>query len=161
MPETRQYELVYVISPEVDEDGVSDLHTQVADIVSSLGGQIDKTDNWGRRRLAYEIDKHREATYVVENFTGPGELVKELDRKLKVLDSVLRHLIVRVDEDLRKAEHARQKRQARQRSRPGPGMASPVTPAPSDSATETVAENEPDVPAASGAATETEAEVKE
>ena len=55
MPESRQYELVYVISPEVGEEGVTDLHTQVETIVGDLGGRIEKSDNWGRRRLAYEI----------------------------------------------------------------------------------------------------------
>ena len=110
MPESRQYELVYVVSPEVGEDGVTELHTQVETIVSDLGGRIEKTENWGRRRLAYEIGKHRDGTYVVDLIEAPGEIVKELDRKLKVLDSVLRHLVVRVDEDLRKADRTRQRR---------------------------------------------------
>ncbi len=119
MPESRQYELVYVVSPEVGEEGVTELHAQIETIVSDLGGTIEKTENWGRRRLAYEIDKHREGTYVVDLIEGPGELVKELDRKLKVLDSVLRHLVVRVDEDLRKADRARQRRQTRRQRRRG------------------------------------------
>ena len=110
MAEQRQYELVYVVSPDLGEDGISALHTQVDEIVTGLGGRIEKTDNWGQRRLAYEIGKHREGTYVVALINGPGSVVSELDRKLKVLDTVLRHLIVRVDEDLRKAERARQKR---------------------------------------------------
>ena len=117
MPESRQYELVYVISPEVGEDGVTDLHTQVETIIKDLGGRIEKTENWGRRRLAYEIGKHREGTYIVDLIEGPGELIKELDRKLKVLDSVLRHLVVRVDEDLRKSDRARQRRQTRRQRR--------------------------------------------
>ena len=117
MPELRQYELVYVIAPDVGDDGVSGLHTQVDEIVTGGGGKIEKTDNWGRRRLAYEIDRHKEGTYVLELFSGPGELVRELDRRLKVVDDVLRHLIVRVDDDLRKAEHARTRRQNRQQRR--------------------------------------------
>ena len=126
MPESRQYELVYVISPEVGEDGVTDLHTQVETILNDLGGRIEKTENWGRRRLAYEIGKHREGTYVVDLIEGPGDLVKELDRKLKVLDSVLRHLVVRVDEDLRKADRARQRRQTRRQRRRGSSVPVPT-----------------------------------
>ncbi len=123
MSESRQYELVYVVSPEVGEDGVKDLHTQVEAIVSGLGGRIAKTDNWGRRRLAYEIGRHKEGTYVVNLVEGPGELVRELNRKLKVMDQVLRYLVVRVDEDLRKADQARLKRQTRQaRRRAARGM---------------------------------------
>ncbi len=119
MSESRQYELMYVISPDVGEDGVAELHTQIETIVSDLDGRIAKTESWGRRRLAYEINKKREGTYVVALIEGPGEVVKELDRKLKVLDSVIRHLVVRVDEDLRKADRARQLRQTRRQRRRG------------------------------------------
>ena len=125
MSDTRQYELMYVIAPTVAEDGVADLHTQVEEIVSRGGGEIEKTDNWGRRRLAYEINRHREGTYVLELINGPGELVRELDRRLKVTDDVLRHLVVRVDEDLRKAGRVRAARQAQQqRRRAARGLAS-------------------------------------
>ena len=117
MSETRQYEVVYVVSPEITEEGVTELHERVAEIVDQLGGRIDKTDNWGRRRLAYEINRHREGTYVIELVTGPGTLVTELDRRLRVMEQLLRHLIVRVDEDLRKAQRARDRRQSRQKRR--------------------------------------------
>ncbi|MCY3845953.1 MAG: 30S ribosomal protein S6, partial [Acidobacteria bacterium] len=123
MSETRQYELVYVVSPETDEEGVAGLHTQIAEIVDKLGGRIDKTDNWGRRQLAYEIDRHREGTYVLELISGPGGIVSEIDRRLRVSDNVLRHLVVRVDEDLRKAQRARERRQSRaQRRRAAKGQ---------------------------------------
>ncbi len=117
MSETRQYELVYVVSPETDEDGVAGLHARIAEIVEKLGGRIDKTDNWGRRQLAYEIDRHREGTYVLELISGSGELVSEIDRRLRVSDNVLRHLVVRVDEDLRKAQRSRERRQSRTQRR--------------------------------------------
>ena len=124
MPETRQYELVYVINPNAGDEAAGGLHAQVEEIVKSRGGRIDKTDDWGRRRLAYEIDRHREGTYVLQVLSGPGAMVGELDRRLKVADNVLRYLIVRVDEDLRKAEHARSRRQARrQRRRAARGLA--------------------------------------
>jgi small subunit ribosomal protein S6 len=95
----RKYELVYVVSPEASDEQVTDLHTQVAAIVQRIGGEIEKTENWGRRRLAYEIGRHKEGTYVLEVMTGTGELMKEIDRRLKVSDLVIRHLVVRVDED--------------------------------------------------------------
>ena len=131
MPEPRQYELVYVLAPTVGEDGVAELHTQIDGIVTGGGGRIEKTDNWGRRRLAYEIGRHKEGTYVLELFYGPAEVVRELDRRLKVSDDVLRHLIVRVDEELRKAERARANRQTRQqRRRAAKGSAGGSGPAP-------------------------------
>ena len=117
MSETRQYEVVYVVSPEITEEGVTELHERIAEIVGQLDGTIDKTDNWGRRRLAYEINRHREGTYVIETVTGPGTLVTELDRRLRVMEQLLRHLIVRVDEDLRKARRARERRQSREQRR--------------------------------------------
>ena len=123
MSEPRQYELIYVIAPDVDEAGVAELHARVEEIVTAAGGTIDKTDNWGRRRLAYEIDRHKEGTYVLELFTGSGAIVGELDRRLKVTDNVLRYLVVRVDEDLRKAERERARRQARRKQRRGAGEA--------------------------------------
>ena len=96
---TRKYELVYVVSPDATDDQVTDLHTQVEAIVQRIGGQIEKTENWGRRKLAYEIGRHKEGTYVLEVINGTGELMKEIDRRLKVTDLVIRHLVVRVDEE--------------------------------------------------------------
>ena len=61
-------------------------------------GTIEKTENWGRRRLAYEIGRHKEGVYVIETINGTGELMKEIERRLKVSDLVIRHLVVRVDE---------------------------------------------------------------
>jgi small subunit ribosomal protein S6 len=106
----RKYELVYLVSPDASDEQVAELHTQVDDIVQRLGGKIEKTDNWGRRRLAYEIGRHKEATYVLETITGAGELLKEIDRRLKVSDLVIRHLIVRVDEDQEVVERLQAKR---------------------------------------------------
>jgi small subunit ribosomal protein S6 len=117
MSETRQYEVVYIVSPDAGEDVVADLHQQTEAIVQRFGGTIEKTENWGRRRLAYEIGHHREGIYVLEVLNGPGEMTRELDRRLKVIDQVVRHLIVRVDDELRVAERAKAKRQAESRRR--------------------------------------------
>lgn len=94
----RKYELVYVVSPDATEAQVTELQTQVEGIAQRMGGTIEKTDNWGRRKLAYEIGRHKEATYILHVINGSGELMKEIDRRLKVFDLVIRHLVVRVDE---------------------------------------------------------------
>jgi small subunit ribosomal protein S6 len=114
---TRTYELVYVVKPDATEQQVADLHTQVAQIVERTKGSIiPKTEAQqafgGGRKLAYEIGKHKEGLYVLEVITGGGDVVRELDRRLKVTEGLLRHLIVRVDEDQIKAERARAKRKA-------------------------------------------------
>jgi small subunit ribosomal protein S6 len=110
---TRKYELVYLVSPDASDEQVNALHDQVQAIVSRYNGEIEKTDNWGRRKLAYEIAHHKEATYVLEVINGGGELMKELDRRLKVIDEVIRHLVVRVDEEQQVVERIRGHRQAR------------------------------------------------
>lgn len=113
----RRYELVYVVSPEVAEDGVNELHERITGIIGQLGGQVEKTDNWGRRRLAYEIGRHREGTYVIVLITGPAELVTELDRRLRVMEQLLRHLVIRMDEEMRKTGRKRERRQRKQDKR--------------------------------------------
>ena len=109
---TRKYELVYVVSPEASDDQVTDLHTQVEALVQRIGGSIEKTENWGRRRLAYEIGRHKEGTYVLEVLHGTGELMKEIDRRLKVTDLIIRHLVVRVDEAEAVVERTKARRSA-------------------------------------------------
>lgn len=101
MSAPRKYELVYIVSPEATDEQVAALHEQVEGTVQRLNGTLLKTENWGRRKLAYDIAHHKEGVYVLEVIEGGGELMKELDRRLKVADEILRHLIVRVDEEER------------------------------------------------------------
>jgi small subunit ribosomal protein S6 len=113
----RRYELVYVVSPDATEEQVNDLHTQVEGIVTRMGGQVEKTENWGRRKLAYEIGRHKEGTYVLEVLMASGEALKEIDRRLKVYDFVIRHLAVRVDEEQGVIERQRSRRSETSRRR--------------------------------------------
>ena len=117
MSTSRQYELVYIVTPEATEQEIADLHTQIEQIVERFGGTFDKTENWGRKRLAYDIGHHREGNYVVETITGSGELMKEIDRRLRVTDQVIRHLVVRVDEELKVADRTREARRSTQARR--------------------------------------------
>lgn len=105
--DARKYELVYVMRPEASEAEVAEMQSQVEAIIQRLGGTLDKTDLWGRRKLAYDIGKHKEGFYVLHAITGSGELMKEIDRRFRVTEGLLRHLIVRVDESDRKAERAK------------------------------------------------------
>jgi small subunit ribosomal protein S6 len=107
----RQYELVYVLPGDTTEQQVAELHDQIAAVAARLNGQIEKTENWGRRRLAYEIAHQKEGVYVLEVINGSGELMKELDRRLRVMDLVIRHMVVRVDEEKKVVDRTRTKRQ--------------------------------------------------
>src|SRR5436190_6487315 len=108
----RQYELVYILPPDTTEQQVTELHQQVEAVVAKMSGQIEKTENWGRRKLAYEIARHKEGVYVLDVINGSGELMKELDRRLRVMDQVLRHMVVRVDEEKKVVDRIRTKRQS-------------------------------------------------
>ena len=113
----RQYELLYILPPDSTEQQVAELHEQIASVVSRLNGQIEKTENWGRRRLAYEIGPHKEGVYVLELINGSGDLMKEIDRRLRVLDQVIRHIVVRVDEEKQVVDRTRTKRQTESQRR--------------------------------------------
>ena len=106
----RQYELVYIVPPDTTEQQVTELHEQIEAVVSRMHGAIEKTENWGRKRLAYEIARHKEGVYVLDVINGSGELMKELDRRLKVMDLVIRHSVVRVDEEKKVVDRTRSKR---------------------------------------------------
>ena len=107
----RQYELIYILPPDSTEQQAAEIHEQVEAVVSRLHGQIEKSENWGRRRLAYEIGHFKEGVYVLEVINGGGDLMKEIDRRLKVLDQVIRHMVVRVDEEKKVVDRTRTKRQ--------------------------------------------------
>jgi small subunit ribosomal protein S6 len=115
--QTRQYELIYIVASDATEQQVVDLHTQVEEIVGRFSGKLDKSENWGRRRLAYEIGPHKEGVYVLEVISGTGELMKEIDRRLRVSDQVIRHLTVRVDEENRVIERGRERRKTESQRR--------------------------------------------
>ena len=119
----RQYELVYLLPPDTTEQQVAELHEQVGQVVTRMNGTIEKNENWGRRRLAYEIGHHKEGVYVLDVINGSGELMKEIDRRLRVSDQVIRHLTVRVDEENRTIERVRTiRKEASQRRRVARGL---------------------------------------
>jgi small subunit ribosomal protein S6 len=103
----RKYELVYVMKPEASEAEVAEMQAQVEAIIARLGGTLEKTDAWGRRKLAYDIGNHKEGFYVLHVIAGSGELMKEIDRRLRNTEGLLRHLVVRIDESDRRAERSK------------------------------------------------------
>lgn len=140
----RQYELVYIVPAETAEQALADLQTQVEAIVGKFSGTVEKVENWGRRKLAYDIGPHKEGIYVLYQILGGSDLVKELDRRLKVTDLVVRHLIVRIDEEMRIAERQRSERQAETaRRRVARGL--PPEPAPGEARVETGTHDEAEV----------------
>lgn len=88
----RKYELMYIIRPDVETEAVEATVSKFQGIISN-GGEITKHDVIGKRRLAYEIRKFREGTYVLVKFNATPDVVKELDRVMRITDEVIRHLV--------------------------------------------------------------------
>jgi small subunit ribosomal protein S6 len=118
----RVYEILFIADPNLGEPEVDALAAQVQGFVEKEGGTVQKLEKWGKKRLAYDVGRHREGYYVLLVAAGPGALVREVERRLKVTDGIFRFLTVRVDEELRKAERRKARRslaEERRRVRPG------------------------------------------
>jgi small subunit ribosomal protein S6 len=97
----RRYELMLVLRPDVADDRSQAVIDRTTRQIVASGGQIVKVAPWGRRRLAYAIDRHREGSYHIVLFDAPGEAVAELERGLLITEEVLRHLVTRVERPTR------------------------------------------------------------
>jgi small subunit ribosomal protein S6 len=94
----RDYELVAIISPEVDEEGVSKIVDKVTQSIDSRGGVVEEVKKWGRRKLAYPIRKFMEADYVLARFKLTPKSVKELEGEISTSADILRYLVVKVED---------------------------------------------------------------
>ena len=125
----RIYEEMFIVRPAATEEEITPIIDQLKSTVTSAGGTVDKEERWGVRKLAYRVEKRNEGYYVLMQFTaGPGT-VKEVERRLRVNDNVLKYLTVRIDEKLKKIEKRRKEREKRAARRPAPVVASPAAPA--------------------------------
>ena len=93
----RQYELMIILDPEVEERTVAPSLDKYLSVIKTNGGTVDKVDIWGRRRLAYDILKKSEGIYAVVDFTATSDTAKELDRQLGLNEVVLRTKVMRAD----------------------------------------------------------------
>ena len=94
----HQYELMVILDPEIDERTVAPSLDKFLNVIRNDGGTIDKVDIWGRRRLAYEINKNSEGIYAVVDFTANSDSTVELDRQLKLSEAVMRTKVLRAEE---------------------------------------------------------------
>lgn len=94
----HQYELMVILDPEIDERTVAPSLDKFLNVIRNDGGSIDKVDIWGKRRLAYEINKKTEGIYAVVDFTATSEATVELDRQLKLSEAVMRTKVLRAEE---------------------------------------------------------------
>jgi small subunit ribosomal protein S6 len=96
----REYETIYILRPDIDADGADRVAQRVSEVVERENGRLVKFEAWGRRRLAYEVQKQRKGVYVYVKYLGKGGLVQELERNLRLQDVVLKHLTVQLRDDV-------------------------------------------------------------
>jgi len=94
----RDYEIMYIIRPDLEEEARNELVERFSTILTDNGAEVEKVDEVGSRRLAYEIENYRDGYYVVINFKGDSNAVNEFDRQAKFSDDIIRHMAVRLDE---------------------------------------------------------------
>jgi len=96
----NQYEVMYVIDPALEDSARAELINRFSDLVTKNGGEVDRVDEWGKRRLAYAIQYKTEGYYVLMYIKAPAELPREIERNMQISDSVLRYLTVRYEGEL-------------------------------------------------------------
>lgn len=96
----NQYEVMYVIDPTLEDSARIELINRFSDLVKKNGGEVDRVDEWGKRRLAYAIQYKTEGYYVLMYIKAPAELPRELERNMQISDSILRYLTVRYEGEL-------------------------------------------------------------
>lgn len=111
--EKRVYEMMYIAIPDISDDELAKLNDSLQKVIESQGGKVVKIEDWGKRRLAYEIKHKKEGRYVLFEIEGSGREIAELERRMRVNDYIMRYMTVRVDLDRKAAEKARKKREKR------------------------------------------------
>src|SRR5450759_2377814 len=109
----RIYEELFVARPDVTDEEIDPFIEQLTKMITSQGGTVDKSDKWGIRKLAYRVQKRTEGYYVLLQFTAGPEAVKEIERRLRVSDMVMKFITVRIDEKLKKIEKRKKGREKR------------------------------------------------
>jgi len=122
----RIYEELFILRPDTPEEETDQLIEQLSALITKHGGTVDKTDKWGIRKLAYRVQKRNEGFYVLLQFTAQPEAVKELERRMRVSDLVMKFITVRIDEKLKKIDKRKKSREKRAARRPAPQVAMPA-----------------------------------
>jgi small subunit ribosomal protein S6 len=125
----RVYEELFIVRPDVTEEEVEGIVEPLRGVVTNAGGTVDKVDKWGVRRLAYKVEKRNDGYYILMQFTSAAPtVVREVERRLRVNDAVMKFITVRIDEKLKKVEKRRKARDKRAARRPASAAAAPSMP---------------------------------
>lgn len=113
--EMRRYEIMFIVDPSLPEEEIDQLNSEVENQITEAGGRVESIEKMGRRKLAYEVKRRTDGFYVLLTIAANGDIVKEVERRFRVLDQVLRYLTVRID-----LEEKRQDKMRLIRQRKGP-----------------------------------------
>src|SRR3954465_5594895 len=104
----REYETIYILKPDIDADGAEKIGSRLAEVVGREAGRLTKVESWGRRRLAYDIGKQRRGVYIYLKYLGTGKVVSEVERNLRLSDSVIKYqtVLLRTDAEVEGLEVA-------------------------------------------------------
>jgi small subunit ribosomal protein S6 len=116
----RNYEIMFIVNPNATEDEIDKINGQLEGVITAAGGEIQKIEKMGKRKLAYDVDKFREGSYVLFVIGANGDIIKECERRLRVMDAVIKYITVRTDEEVRRFEKIRSYR-AKRAARRGSG----------------------------------------
>ncbi|MCC7498397.1 MAG: 30S ribosomal protein S6 [Bryobacterales bacterium] len=124
----RIYEELFIVRPDATDEQIDPYIEQMRGIIESAGGTLDKADKWGKRRLAYRVEKFHEGLYILLVFQSKPEAVKEIERRMRVNDLVIKFITVRIDEKMKRIEKRRKMREKRAARKPAPVVHAPAAP---------------------------------
>lgn len=126
----RTYEELFILRPDAPEEEIDPFIEQIKQVILGGGGTVEKVDKWGVRKLAYRVMKRDEGYYILVEFAAGPTVVKEIERRLRVSDMVLKFLTVRVDEKRQRIEKRRKMREKRAHRKPAAPVVGPGAPSP-------------------------------
>jgi small subunit ribosomal protein S6 len=121
----RIYEELFIVRPDATDEEIDPLVEQLTSVIAANGGNVEKMEKWGVRKLAYRVQKRADGYYVLLRFTAAPTAAKEIERRLRVSDLVMKFITVRIDEKLKRIEKRRKQREKRAARRPAPPQAAP------------------------------------
>ena len=126
----RTYELMFIVRPDMTEEDQDKLVATLESTITSTGGALKKVDRMGKRRLAYTVRRFHEGVFLLLTVEGAGQLMHELERRLRVTEQVIKFLTVRVDEEQKRLDKVKKLRDAKRKAVPAPPAAAAPAPAP-------------------------------
>ena len=109
----RNYEIMFIVSPNAAEEDIDKINSQIEGVITAGGGKAEKIEKLGKRRLAYIVNKFREGSYVLFTIQADGAIIREVERRLRVMDLVIKYLTVRMDDDMKRLDKIKAHRQKR------------------------------------------------